>query len=128
MPGGRAIPYTYQFLTWETFRIIKQEMYMNVGLCLVAVFFITLGLIAHPGTSTLVCLCVVMTIIDILGCMRMWGLVIDNVTVIQLVISVGLCVDYAAHIGHNFMTKSGTRAQRVIETLGDVGAAVLNGG
>merc|ERR1712023_360490 len=90
LPGGKAIPYTYQFLTWETFRIIKQEMYLNVGLCLLAVFVITLGLIAHPGTSTLVFLCVVMTIVDILGCMHMWGLVIDNVTVIQLVVSVGL--------------------------------------
>merc|ERR1719277_2669061 len=77
---------------------------------------------------SLVLLCVVMTIIDILGCMRMWGLAIDSVSVIQLVISVGLCVDYAAHVGHNFMTQEGSNAERVVRTLGDVGAAVLCGG
>merc|ERR1712039_746419 len=68
------------------------------------------------------------TIADILGCMHMWGVPIDTVSVIQLVIAVGLCVDYAAHVGHCFMTKEGARGDRVIATLGDVGAAVLNGG
>jgi len=121
--------YSREFLTWETFRIIKSEMLSSVGLCLLAVFVITLGLIAHPVTSGLVFICVVMTIVDVLGCMNMWGLAIDSVSVIQLVVSVGLCVDYAAHVGHSFMKTPGkSRSERVVKTLGDVGAAVLNGG
>jgi len=121
--------YSREFLTWETFRIIKSEMLSSVGLCLLAVFVITLGLIAHPVTSGLVFICVVMTIVDVLGCMNMWGLAIDSVSVIQLVVSVGLCVDYAAHVGHSFMKMPGkSRSERVVKTLGDVGAAVLNGG
>jgi len=125
---GQPFVYTYQFLSWEVFRIIRKEMFLNVSLCLVAVFVIMMIFLAHPGIALLVVLCVVMTIIEVLGCMNMWGLAIDNVSVIQLVISVGLAVDYAAHIGHTFMTKSGTRADRVVATLGDVGSAVLNGG
>jgi len=124
-----AIVYSREFLTWETFRIIKHEMTMSITLCLAAVFVITLGLIAHPLTSGLVFLCVLMTTIDILGCMNMWGLAIDSVSVIQLVISVGLCVDYAAHIGHSFMkTPGSSSSERVVKTMGDVGSAVLNGG
>merc|ERR1719343_241021 len=128
LPGGSAMPYAYTFLSWETFRIIKKEMYLNAGLCLAAVFVITLVLIAHPVTAVLVFLVVVMTVVDILGCMNMWGLAIDNVSVIQLVISVGLCIDYAAHVGHNFMLHQGSRSQRVVATLGDVGSAVMCGG
>jgi len=128
MPGGEAIPYTFNFLSWETFRIIKREMFLSVGLCLAAVFVITLVLIAHPTTAVLVFLCVCMTIVDILGCMNMWGLAIDNVSVIQLVIAVGLCVDYSAHVGHNFMLQTGTLPERVIAMLANVGTAVLNGG
>ena len=127
LPGGKVMPYTYNFLTWETFRIVKKEMFVSVGLCLVAVFLITLVLLAHPVTAGLVSLSVVMTIVDILGCMNMWGLAIDNVSVINVVIAVGLCVDYAAHIGHSFMLKTGSRPERVIATMGDVGAAVLCG-
>jgi len=127
LPGGKCVPYTADFLTWETFKIIKQEMFLSTGLCLVAVLVITMVLIAHPLTSILVFICVVMTIVDILGCMHMWGLAIDSVSVIQLVIAVGLSVDYAAHVGHNFMLQTGTREERVVATLGDVGAAVLCG-
>jgi len=121
------VPYIREFLSWETFKIIKQELFVSTGLCLVAVLVITMALIAHPLTSLLVFACVLMTIVDILGCMHMWGLAIDSVSVIQLVIAVGLSVDYSAHIGHNFMLQTGTREERVVKTLGDIGSAVLCG-
>jgi predicted RND superfamily exporter protein len=56
------------------------------------------------------------------------GLVIDSVGVINLVLAVGLSVDYSAHIGHCFMVKGGpSKDQRVIESLADIGASVVNG-
>ena len=116
------------FTKWEAFKIIEEELFQNVILCLVAVLVITTLLIGHPGCSGLVFVCVAMTVLDILGCMYFWGLFIDNVSVIQTVIAIGLCVDYAAHVGHCFMLKAGTREERVVATLRDVGAAVLNGG
>ena len=36
--------------------------------------------------------------------MYFWGLYIDTVTSVMLILAIGLCVDYAAHIGHAFMT------------------------
>ena len=123
-----AYPWSFEFLTWETFKIIKEELYLNVILCLAAVLVITTLLIGHPGTSGLVFICVLMTVLDILGCMYFWGIFIDNVSVIQAVIAIGLCVDYAAHVGHAFMLKAGTNDERVTAALSDIGAAVLNGG
>ena len=41
--------------------------------------------------------------------MYLWGLTIDTVTCIQLVLAIGLAVDYSAHIGHTFMTVTGSR-------------------
>ena len=73
-----AFPWSYDFLTWETFKIIQEELYQNVILCLVAVFIITTLLIGHPGCSGLVFIAVVMTVLDILGCMYFWGIFIDN--------------------------------------------------
>jgi len=128
LPGGKAFAYARDFLSWEVYRIIKREMFMSVGLCMLAVLILTMIIIAHPGAAFLVFLSVGMVVVDLLGCMHLWGLAIDNVSVIQLVIAVGLAVDYSAHIGHNFMTKQGTNAERVILTMGDVGSAVLNGG
>jgi len=119
--------WSYAYLLWETYKIIYRELIQGTGLALMAVFIITLVLIAHPITSGLVFLCVGMTIADILGVMFYWDLVVDNVAVIMLVLAVGLSVDYSAHVGHAFMTKQGTNEERVIAALGDIGAAVLNG-
>ena len=123
-----AYAYTFEYLTWETFIIIEKEMIQNVSLCMAAVFVITLVLIAHPLTAFLVFFCVGCAIMEILGAMYFWGLVIDNVSVINLTLAVGLAVDYSAHVGHCFMLKDGNnRSERVIASLADIGAAVLNG-
>ena len=39
--------------------------------------------------------------------MYFWGLSVDIVTAIILVLAVGLSVDYACHIGHSFMLQPG---------------------
>ena len=46
--------------------------------------------------------------------MYLWGLTIDTVTCIQLVLAIGLAVDYSAHIGHTFMTVTGSRDGKTI--------------
>ena len=57
------------------------------------------------------------------------GFAIDSVSVINLVLAVGLSVDYSAHVGHSFMVKGGTdKNKRALEALADMGAAVLAGG
>ena len=56
------------------------------------------------------------------------GLVIDSVSVINIVLAVGLSIDYSAHIGHCFMVKGGdNKDARATESLADIGASVLNG-
>ena len=39
--------------------------------------------------------------------MHFWGMTVDVITCVNLVIAVGLCVDYAAHIAHAFMVTDG---------------------
>ncbi|KAJ8305669.1 hypothetical protein KUTeg_016214, partial [Tegillarca granosa] len=60
--------------------------------------------------------------------MHFWGLTIDTVSSIQLILAIGLAVDYSAHIGHCFMTVNGTRDERVKATLVEIGAPVFSGG
>lgn len=63
------------------------------------------------------------------GAMHYFGLRLDMVTYIALQLSIGLCVDYAAHIGHMFLTiETGTRDERALKTVLNIGAAVLYGG
>ena len=43
--------------------------------------------------------------------MHFWGMTIDTVSCNMLVIAIGLCVDYSAHIGKQFLiTKDQTKS------------------
>nr|KAG5711759.1 hypothetical protein BaRGS_023523 [Batillaria attramentaria] len=125
---SECFPYSPEYLTWETNRVIQEELYRNLGLACLCVFLVTLILIAHVGTSLMVFSCVVFTLVDVAGTMHLWGLTIDTVTTIILILAIGLAVDYSAHIGHMFMTVTGTRSERVKETLGEMGPPVFYGG
>lgn len=43
------------------------------------------------------------------GTLYFWGLTIDTVTSVMLILAIGLAIDYSAHVGHTFMTINGTR-------------------
>lgn len=60
--------------------------------------------------------------------MYFWGLTIDLVSSIALVLAVGLCVDFAAHIAYAFMSSHGTRNERAVHAVSYIGGAVLHGG
>ena len=46
--------------------------------------------------------------------MHFWGLTVDTVTTIQLILAIGLSVDYSAHIGHAFMaSREGSRVGKM---------------
>lgn len=124
----RVTPYSSEFISIEGFKIIKRELFMNVALSLVAVAVIVFFTVASPLTSLLITINVSFCIIEILGFMYVLGIAIDSVSVINIVLAVGLSIDYSAHVGHCFMVKGGNnRDRRVLESLADIGAAVLNG-
>jgi Niemann-Pick C1 protein len=101
---------------------------LNVGLAILAVGVIVFLTVASPGTSILITANVAACIVDILGFMNVLGIVIDSISVINIVLAVGLSVDYSAHVGHCFMVKGGTDSnKRASEALADIGAAVLSG-
>ena len=43
--------------------------------------------------------------IQVAGFMHFWDLTIDVISCNTLVISIGLCVDFSAHIAHGFLSR-----------------------
>lgn len=77
----------------------------------------------------MVLICVILSLIDIGGFMYFWDLTIDTVSCNNLIIAIGLCIDYSSHIAHRFLIEPGTsRNDRICSTLANIGPAVLNGG
>lgn len=117
----------FNYAGWETDMIIGTELIRNVSLAMVAVFIMTLLLLSNFITSLYVLLCVSLTLVDVMALMSWWDLTIDIISCINLVLCIGLCVDYSAHIGLHFMQVKGTRNERAHTTLHEMGPPVING-
>ncbi|XP_052775684.1 patched domain-containing protein 3-like isoform X1 [Mya arenaria] len=127
--GGRCFVYSHpQYMFNETNKVLKLELYRNLALAAVCVFVVTLILIANFWASILVFVCVVFTVVDVAGTMQFWDISIDTASSVLLILCFGLAVDYSAHVGHTFMTHTGSRNERTKKTLVHIGPAVFSGG
>ncbi|XP_076048649.1 patched domain-containing protein 3-like [Oratosquilla oratoria] len=122
-----AAPIAIMYSSYETDKLITRELIQNLSLALAAVFIMTLILLANLISSIYVFICVAFTLVDVGALMTWWGLTIDIVSCINLVLCIGLCVDYSAHVALHFLKVDGTREERVMKTLAEIGTAVLNG-
>eukprot|EP00919_Chromeraceae_sp_WS-2016_P008538 GHVR01020140.1.p1 GENE.GHVR01020140.1~~GHVR01020140.1.p1 ORF type:complete len:787 (+),score=158.03 GHVR01020140.1:2557-4917(+) len=135
--GGEAIVHADAFFYFEQFIIIRQQTILTVGLSLVGVlvvvfFFLGIGV-------TLIGIILVVIIVDcmVIGYMSWWGVSLDSISFINLVMAIGFVVDYTAHLIHSFeninlenrytMSKSEIRSSKSIVALQTVGVSVFYG-
>ena len=125
---GRTFAMAYGYSAWETDEVISFELYRNIGLALLCVFLVTLIFICDLIGALMIISCVFLTLVNVGGFMHFWGLTIDTVSCNNLIIAIGLCVDYSAHVTHRYLGERGTKDQRMVATLTNIGPAVFNGG
>jgi Niemann-Pick C1 protein len=93
-----------------TFQVISRELIRNLTLAFATIVCVTLVLVANLWVSFFVLVCVIFTVVDVCGYSYFMGITIEIVTSIILILSCGLALDYAAHIGVAFMcSKEKTR-------------------
>jgi len=121
--------YSYAYIFFDQFRIISGDLMQNFGLCLIAITLICAVVIVHPCMCLLVTVVMLMIDVDLVGVMLIFGLELNSITAINLVMAVGLVVDYSAHIVHNFTMQDSSlsRDERTIRTLVEIGPSVLLG-
>ncbi|XP_067211817.1 patched domain-containing protein 3-like isoform X2 [Linepithema humile] len=115
-------------IRWATNKIIGEELIRNLSLEILAVGMVTLVFLRNLIASFWVMCCVLFTLINLLGSMYFLGLTVEISSSIIILLCAGLAVDYAAHIGLEFIRSSGSKQERALTTLSVIGPAVLNGG
>ncbi|XP_040580846.1 patched domain-containing protein 3 isoform X2 [Lepeophtheirus salmonis] len=113
---------------WETEEIIVFELWRNMGIACIVVFVILSLFLANLLVSFLVLCNVIITVVDIVGFLHFWGITIDTIACVNIVLSIGLCVDYSIHIAHFFLCASGDAAERAASSVESIGIAIINGG
>jgi Niemann-Pick C1 protein len=126
--SSHTFSFSKVYAAWETDEVIGFELWRNLGLAMISVFVITLILLANIQICLMVLLCVALTLVDMVGMLHFWGITVDTLSCINIVLAIGLCVDYSAHIAHAFIVSQGTREERAVNSLTSMGPAIINGG
>merc|ERR1712072_226689 len=124
--GDKAFPYSFQFLYWEETGVIGEELVKNLLSCAAVIIIIICAMIPHARIAPFVIFGIIYAVVTLVGFMHWWEVTISGVSTIYILISVGLAVDYSAHIAHMFVTSTGTSSERSIKALVRIGPSVFN--
>ena len=121
-----AIGYVYFF--WEQYLTVEETLYTVVGLCLVGVFAATLLLQFNLAASAIVCGVVLMSTVEVYGLLPIWSVQKNAFSLVNLCLSVGMGIEFTAHITHQFLAERGdSRVERARNALAFMGTAMFHG-
>ena len=79
-------------------------MISNVVLALIAVWAVVYINTGSSIVTNMIIVCVGLVDLFLFALLYFWGVTLNSVTVVNIVIAIGLAVDYSAHIGHAYLT------------------------
>ena len=101
LPG--TFSYAANYLDFEQYFLFKNESIVSCALSIVAVLIIILFITASLTATLLVAFCVLLVDLYLIGLVYFWGLHFSPFVMINIVIAIGLSVDYSAHIAHAYL-------------------------
>lgn len=120
-------PYSIFYLFFEQYMYIENVAVLCIGLAELAVFIVTLILLGNIYCSFLICLIVFMVEMNVIAAMYFWNISLNAVSVVNLVMAIGISVEFCVHICHSFISNRGTRKERATTALVEMGSSVLKG-
>jgi len=65
--------------------------------------------------------------VGLLGIMKLWSISLNAVSVVNMVMCIGIAVEFHVHIAHAFAASKGTRRERAKFALTEMGSSVFSG-
>jgi Niemann-Pick C1 protein len=123
--GITVFPYSVFYIYFEQYLNIVKTTTVSLALALAAVFVVCLITTSSIWTAAIIVSVISMIIVDLLGLMVVWDIQLNAVSVVNLVMSVGIAVEFCVHITHAFTMTTGHRAVRATKALLTMGASVF---
>ncbi|KAK2392749.1 NPC intracellular cholesterol transporter [Trifolium repens] len=120
-------PYSVFYMFFEQYLNIWKTALVNLAIAIGAVFIVCLVITCSLWSSAIILLVMTMIVIDLMGVMAILNIQLNAISVVNLVMSVGIAVEFCVHMTHSFTVTSGDKDQRVKEALGTMGASVFSG-
>ncbi|KAF9608783.1 hypothetical protein IFM89_011552 [Coptis chinensis] len=125
--GMDIYPYSVFYIFFEQYLDIWRTALINIAIALGAVFVVCLLITCSLWSSAIILFVLAMMVVDLLGVMAILNIQLNAVSVVNLVMAIGIAVEFCVHITHAFSVSTGDREQRAKDALNTMGASVLSG-
>jgi len=126
--GHAAFAHSSADIYFEQDAIMLGCTVQNLAWLILAVLAAVLLLSADLGFTAAMAVCVLPCCTHMFGWMMLTRTPLNALSLIPLLLSVGLCIDYSMHIAHAFWVATGDAQHRAVSALKSRGVAVANGG
>ncbi|CAG0894761.1 unnamed protein product [Darwinula stevensoni] len=124
-----VFPYSVFYVFYEQYLTMWPDVLRSLGISLIAIFvvtFVLLGLDLH--SAIMIVITIVMILINIGAVMYLWNITLNAVALVNLVMAVGISVEFCSHIVRDFaLSTQGDRVERARDALTHMGSSVLSG-
>mmetsp|Transcript_10021 Transcript_10021/g.16011 ORF Transcript_10021/g.16011 Transcript_10021/m.16011 type:complete len:1253 (+) Transcript_10021:58-3816(+) len=126
--GANVFAFDYSLYALnEQYVNIEETTMFALGMSLIAAFFCMLVFILHPGTCLIVTALIALVEVELYGLIAWSGLKLNAVVMVNLIMSMGIAVEFLSHIARAFMLARGTRSERAAHAVNTLGLATVNG-
>ncbi|KAI5756160.1 hypothetical protein M8J77_022626 [Diaphorina citri] len=124
-----VFPYSVFYVFFEQYLTSWKDMLSSLGISLLAIFLVSLVLMAfNLSAACIIVLTISMTIINITGFMYWWGISLNALSTVNLVMAIGISVEFCSHFVHSFTSSiHASPIERVSESLSKTGSSVFSG-
>ncbi|EEC08477.1 Niemann-Pick type C1 domain-containing protein, putative [Ixodes scapularis] len=128
-PGVQVIPYSLVHVFYEQYLTMWPDTFKNLALSLGAIFVVTFVLLGLDFVSaTVVTFTIVMIIVNLMGLMYWWDISLNAVSLVNLVVGVGISVEFCSHLVRVFaLSGAPSRVKRAQDALTKMGSSILSG-
>ncbi|KAG8065782.1 hypothetical protein GUJ93_ZPchr0004g39891, partial [Zizania palustris] len=120
-------PYSVFYIFFEQYLGVWKTAIMNICVCLGTVFVVCSIATSSLWASAIILIVLAMIVLDLMGVMAILSIQLNAISIVNLVMSIGIAVEFCVHITHAFMISIGNRESRVREALSTMGASVFSG-
>uniref|UniRef100_A0A8C8MG07 SSD domain-containing protein n=1 Tax=Oncorhynchus tshawytscha TaxID=74940 RepID=A0A8C8MG07_ONCTS len=127
--GHKVFPYSVFYVFYEQYLTIAYDTVFQLGVSLVAIFVVTTVLLGFElWSGVLVSITIAMILVNMFGVMWLWDISLNAVSLVNLVMSCGISVEFCSHIVRAFsISVKSTRVERAEEALAHMGSSVFSG-
>lgn len=132
--GIKVYAYSLFYVFFDQYEHVQSIAIQILSLALIAILVITSILLGSWKTGATVTGTCALAVLNVMGIMGFWGISLNAISLVNLVISVGIAVEFCSHIARAFMgagsglpyEKDGRREmdERAFTALVDVGPSV----